>query len=143
MEVINLPFNKFIGLEKSDQPEVGLLQLDDRPQYGNHLGTVHAAAQFALAEACSGEYLLVHFGELAAGYVPLVRRVEVKYKKPATGKIYAQAQVADEQSQNFLADLQTRGRAVITVAVNVLNSDRAVTMSATFEWFVQKMTEHS
>lgn len=141
MDITQIPFNHYIGLKRSTQPELGELELDDAPQYHNHLATVHAAAQFAIAEACSGEYLLKRFGELADGHVPVVRRAEVKYRKPANGRLIAKAQVSPEQEQAFVAELARRGRALINIDVQVLDASRSLTMSAVFEWYVQKMPE--
>lgn len=83
MDVTKLPFNEFIGLKLSDEPNY-LLMLDDRAEYLNHLNTVHAGALFTLAEATSGHYLLGQFNELP-DIVPVVRKVEIKYRKPAIG----------------------------------------------------------
>jgi len=55
MKTIEIPFNKFVGISRSESQENGLLELKDDENLKNHLGTVHASAQFALAEACSGE----------------------------------------------------------------------------------------
>jgi hypothetical protein len=59
--VTELPFNNFLGIHPANET-AHLLQLPSDNQYLNHLGTVHAAAQLALAEASSGEFLLGHFG---------------------------------------------------------------------------------
>jgi acyl-coenzyme A thioesterase PaaI-like protein len=141
MDVTELPFNRLVGIKKSDLPEPGILELDDLPQYKNHLNTVHASAQFALAEACGGEFLSRRFGELAGEYVPVLRRAEIKYKKPASGKMYAKARAAEEEIQNFLAELKAKRRALITVEVSVMDYDWATTMSASLEWFVQQVGE--
>jgi len=64
--------------------------LDNRPEYRNHLNTVHASALFALAEASSGYFLLNEFSELT-DIIPVVRKVETKYKKPATCIVFSKA----------------------------------------------------
>lgn len=139
MDVIEVPFNRFIGMERVAIADEVLLKLSDSPHYKNHLGTVHAGAQFSLAEACSGEFLLAHFQEEASSYLPVVRRVEIKYRKPATGEIYAKAQVSDDQFQKFLDTLHAKNRALLLIDVDVLDSNNVVTMSASIEWFVQKL----
>ena len=50
MDVTKIPFNALIGLAHSDEPKY-LLMLPVDEKYTNHLGTVHAGALFALAEA--------------------------------------------------------------------------------------------
>lgn len=141
MDITELPFNQFLGIKKSNLAEAGILELNDLPRYKNHLNTVHASAQFALAEACGGEFLLRRFKELATDYVSMLRRAEIKFTKPATGKIYAKATAAEEEIQKFLTELKTKHHAVISVNVAVMDYDWATTMSATFEWVVQQVGE--
>ena len=62
MNVLDLPFNKILLIKKSDVPDT-ILMLEDRVKYQNHLGTIHASAQYALAEASSGEILERNFGD--------------------------------------------------------------------------------
>ena len=73
MDVTKLPFNHLIGIELGDPGSDFLISLPDDVKYTNHLGTVHASALFAVAEAASGLFLLRHFGA-DAGLVPGVRR---------------------------------------------------------------------
>ena len=44
MDVTGIPFNRFLGLRAGEAS----LTLPSGPDYLNHLGTVHAAAQYAL-----------------------------------------------------------------------------------------------
>jgi hypothetical protein len=55
--VTELPFNNLLRIHPAGDA-AHLLQLPSGDEYLNHLGTVHAAAQLALAEASSGEFLL-------------------------------------------------------------------------------------
>ena len=89
MNVLNLPFNKILLIKKSVVPDT-LFMLEDRVNYQNHIGTVHASAQYALAEASSGETLERNFGDWNGAYFPVVRRVEVKYKNPAKGRLFSE-----------------------------------------------------
>ena len=51
MNVADVPFNRFLGLRLNGS----VLALPADPKYQNHLGGVHASAQFSLAEAASGQ----------------------------------------------------------------------------------------
>jgi len=64
MDVTALPFNRFLGLEKGASKSGLLVSLPASAQYTNHLGTVHASALLAVAEAGSAEFLLQHFHEV-------------------------------------------------------------------------------
>jgi acyl-coenzyme A thioesterase PaaI-like protein len=136
MDITNLPFNAFIGVERA-QSKDALLLLPSNPRYFNHLGTVHASAQLALAEASSGEFLLRHFGS-AAGVVPVVRRMDAKFRKPANGSVTSTASAAPESLAQLDAELSSKGRALIPIFVELHDESGAHTLSATFEWFFQR-----
>lgn len=143
MDVTKIPFNKFLGIARCRESDSGLLALPESEEYANHLRTVHASAQFALGEATSGEYLLQRFGELVKHetLVPIVRRAEIKFKKPARGEIRASAQITDDIAAQTVASIEKKGRAIIPVRVEIVDCDGNSTMTATFEWFVQKVEE--
>lgn len=44
MDVLQLPFNRLIGLELANPDSGFLVCLPDKLQYTNHLGTVHGSA---------------------------------------------------------------------------------------------------
>lgn len=135
--VTELPFNRLIGLQSAATPEK-LLQLPEGEQYGNHLGTVHASALLALAEASSGEYLLRHFGS-SDGVVPVVRRLEAKFRKPAHGAVTSTAHAEPEALTQLNADLAAKGRALIPILVELHDASGAHALSATVEWFIQRL----
>lgn len=137
MNVADIPFNRFLGLRSVNS----VLMLPADAKYDNHIGTVHASAQFALAEAASGQWLLDTFGGEAANYLAVVRRVEVKYRRPATGGLSAKTEVAAGEAERFRDTLARRGRAAIEVRVQVGGADNDVTLEATFEWFAQRTGE--
>lgn len=136
MDVTKLPFNEFIGLKLSDEPNY-LLMLDDRAEYLNHLNTVHAGALFTLAEATSGHYLLGQFDELP-DIVPVVRKVEIKYRKPAIGAVYSNAAFLNTGKSEVLESLAQKGRVLLEVEVSLYDRNGTPVMQAVFEWFVTK-----
>ena len=139
MNTIEIPFNKFIGIRRSESHEKALLELHANENMKNHLGTVHASAQFALAEACSGEYLLNKFKDYERNFVPVVRRIETKFKNPAEGTIYAKASLDPDIENSVIEKLEKKGRVLIPVQVEVFNSENKTTMTAKIDWFIQKI----
>lgn len=135
MEVTKLPFNKFIGLQKGKGDY--LISLPAGEQYTNHLGTVHAGALFAVAEAASGEYLLGALGS-AEGYIPVVRNAEIKFRKPAKGSVSAKASVNGQEIERIKEELPQKGRALIKVNVEVVDELETAALTAVFEWFIAK-----
>ena len=136
VSVTELPFNTFLGIQAaSDSPHV--LELPSGKQYLNHLGTVHASAQLALAEAASGEFLLTHFRTID-GIIPVVRRMEAKFRKPANGRITSTATGTPEALVQLHQELAAKGRAIVPISVDIHDESGAHTLSATFEWFIQR-----
>ncbi len=131
-----LPFNSFLGLQPTTD-EGRVLRLPGGGQFLNHLGTVHASALLALAEASSGEFLLRHFGS-SGGVVPVVRRLEAKFRKPATGAIQSTAAATAEALAQLDANLAGKGRALIPVTVELYDEAGTHALSATVEWFITR-----
>ena len=131
--VTELPFNRFLGLEAVESPK--LLRLPAGDQYLNHLRTVHASAQLALAEASSGEFLLRVLGP-SAGFVPVVRRMEAKFRKAAHGAVTSTVTTPEAALLALQAELAEKRRAFISIAVELHDSTSAHTLSASVEWFI-------
>lgn len=118
MDITQLPFNQFIGIDRS-QRDGFVLSLPAGDRYTNHLGTVDASAFMALAEAASGEVLLIAIGHWADSIVPVVRRFECKFRKPASGSIAAPAAVQDATRDQLLAEITTKRWGSIDIIVDL------------------------
>lgn len=140
MQITNLPFNQLIQLEYADK-EPYLLKLSANAIYTNHLNTVHAAALFALAEATSGQFLLLQFPAYGNNLIPVVRKVDVKYKKPAIGAVYSKAHLLETDVAAISEQLQTKNRASFKLHVSVFDSSDVLVFEGTFEWFVSVIGE--
>src|SRR5574340_502117 len=140
MDVTQIPFNRFLKILKCEPSDEGLLMLRESECYANHLNTVHASAQFALGEAASGEYLLERFKDIPDKelLIPVVRNAEVKFKKPGKGAIKASAKITEDLVNQAIASIEKKGRALIPVSVSISDSAGNITMTATYEWYVQK-----
>ena len=136
MNVLKIPFVEKAGITKTAD---GQLELVFREDIQNHLNTIHASAQFTLAETASGEVLQQQFPELVGKVVPVLRDSEMKFKKPALQNIYAQASISDESRSKFSEQFSKKGRASITVHVDIKDVEGTVTSIATFNWFVQSL----
>jgi len=138
MDVTQIPFAKHIGIEKKDE---GTLKLAPTQIVQNHIQSIHASAQFALAETQTGLYLQLSFPELVGKVVGVLRGSTVKYKNPATTSIYAVASIDEEMKEKFLSQFERKGRASIVVDVEVLDVENVLIMQGEFSWFVQKLED--
>jgi acyl-coenzyme A thioesterase PaaI-like protein len=135
IEITALPFNRLVGLERS-AIEGAVLALPADEKYTNHLGTVHASALLALAEATSGECLIVGLGDLGSGVLPVVRRIEAKFRKPARGAVHSRLGEMGNSMRQLREALSAKGRALISVPVDVFDASGAHALAASVEWFV-------
>lgn len=138
MNIATLPFNQLIGLQLASPDSAFETSLPEGVQYTNHLGTVHASAMLAVAEAGSGAFLAQHFAG-QSGLIPVVRRLEAKFRKPGRGQISARCVVASETLVHWGRELGVRGRFSALIPVEVVDATGAVVMSATVEWFISNV----
>jgi len=136
MEITQIPFAKHIGIKKVDET---MLMLEPTPNVQNHIQSIHASAQFALAETQSGLCLQNTFPKLEGKVMALLRSSTVKYKSPATMTLYAYAHIDELDKEKFELLLEKKGRAIISIDVELKDSDDSVTMIGTFIWFAQKI----
>jgi len=133
---MNVPLVSHLGIERRDEKT---LKLVCHSNVQNHIGTIHAAAQFALAEIQSGDYLSGLFPQHKGKFLPLLRSSTVKYRNPASSEIYAEAIAKEADLEKFEAQFLKKGRATISVALKVMDSEGVVTMEGEFNWFVQRV----
>ena len=135
MNLHDIPFARLLALEPGEQDDA-ILALPDAPQYLNHLGTVAAAAQFSLAEFTSGQWLLNTYPEWADRVVPMLRRSEVRFRKPAQGRLRASVPISPAARPDLAHELETRRRALISVPVQVHDDQGLLVMEGRYEWFL-------
>ena len=125
-----IPFSKTVGIEK------GLLKNVTKVQ--NHLGSIHAGAQFTFAESASGKYLSSLFPDMQDKIIPLLRESSIKYKKQALSTLRSEVQVDKEDLEKFRVRFESKGRATIVAHVSVFDEEGDITCVGSFKWFVQK-----
>jgi acyl-coenzyme A thioesterase PaaI-like protein len=135
MKATDIPFAKHTGInERGDE-----LSLDFKSDVLNHIETIHASAQFTLAETQSGMHLQRLFSELEGKVVAVLRDAQVKYKKPAQAKIIAYASADKEAIEKFKSQFDKKGRGSLVVEVQIKDINDVLTCQATFSWFVQAL----
>ena len=135
MKATDIPFVKHIGIKENENE----LSLDFKNDVLNHIQTIHASAQFTLAETQSGIYLQSLFPELEGKVLPLLRDAQIKYKKPAQEKIIAFASVNEEAISKFKLQFDKKGRSTLQIEVEIKDINDVLTCQATFTWFVQAL----
>lgn len=135
MDLNTIPLVKHLGLEIPQQGQ--RLDLPFSNAMLNHVGTVHAGAQFTLAETASARHLLGLFPELVDRVVPLLRSATIKYRRPVTGNLHTLPVVEEDAIEGFRSQFDRKGRGLITVTVKLLNEADELVAEAHYDWFVQ------
>jgi hypothetical protein len=73
--------------------------------------------------------------------VPVVRRLEAKFRKPANGVTTSAATVTDGALDELRAALAGKGRGLISVNVELHDESGAHALSATIEWFITRIVQ--
>ena len=135
MEILDIKFNNFLGIEKSGNHKY-IYKIQNKPDYLNHLETIHASVEYAVCEATSGYILQTSFPEFADTVVPILRRSAIKYSKPAMTGIFSTGHIDEIRKEKFINDLRTKGRALIEVNIELYDIEDKRILTAEFEWFV-------
>lgn len=93
----------------------------------NHFGVVYAGSLFSLAEMLGGVLALASF--TVDGCVPLVRRVEIDFRRPARTDVHATATMTDDDIARVEAEARRHGRGDYALAVDVTDSAGEVVAS--------------
>jgi uncharacterized protein (TIGR00369 family) len=133
-----MPYNAMLGvriLEMDGGRAVGALEA--RPEVGNHVGTMHAGAQFSLVEAASGAAVSSAFLDLLGRATPLAQGAELTYRRPARGDVVAEAVMSPEEIARVRADLEAQGRSRFDVRVTVTDAQGTLATEATMRWYIR------
>lgn len=99
----------------------------DREALHNHVGTFHAAALSLLAETASG--LVVALNVEDPG-VPILRSMDVAFRRLATGRIQAEAALSGDDADR----IRSRPIGKVDVNVQVTTADGESPIAATMHW---------
>ena len=135
IKATDIPFVNHIGIKDENNE----LSLDFKENVLNHIKTIHASAQFTLAETQSGLHLQKLFPELEGKVIPVLRDAQIKYKKPAQEKIIAFSSSDEEAIEKFKTQFGKKGRGSLQINVEVKDVNDVLTSQATFTWFVQAL----
>jgi acyl-coenzyme A thioesterase PaaI-like protein len=135
-----VPFNRVLDLQfVAVEPELAEVVLAEAPERLNHVGTIHAAAQFGLGEAASGAMVMGAFADLQGqGYVQLAASAQIAYRKPSKGDLRGVATLSTAEQARVRADVETNGKARFSVPVQLLDAQGVVTTEITVEWALIK-----
>ncbi|MGH2879827.1 MAG: DUF4442 domain-containing protein [Solirubrobacteraceae bacterium] len=132
-----IPFNVHLGLETTAvASDSGSVRLPDDEKLRNHVGSQHAGALFAAAEAASGAAFVGAFLDIMGEITPLAESAQISYKKLAKGEITATARFG-EDADALKAKLREDGRIRFPVQVELTDTAGNVVAEMTVDWYVR------
>jgi len=134
----DLAYNRALGIRDAPAGAGHLLELPFSPLVRNHVQTVHAAAQFSLAEAASAECLQRHFGQALGDALAVMRASEVKYRKPAASDLLAFGAPDSDTLSGLVEQVTRRGRGSAVILIDLKDRSGTLTFHGKFEWFVSR-----
>ena len=131
-----VPFAQHVGAHVSavsaESAEATLPAAQERL---NHVGTVHAVAQFGLGEVASGGLVLAAFTELMAeGYAPIAASASIKYLKAGRGDLRAVSRFTLAEQEAARAQISEAGKARFTIPVQLFDSANQLITEMSVEW---------
>lgn len=75
----------------------------------NHIGSMYAGALFTLAEIPGGALFLTSFD--ARQFYPIIKEMNLRFRRPATGDIVVEARLSAEEVQRLENEAQANGKA--------------------------------
>jgi acyl-coenzyme A thioesterase PaaI-like protein len=91
---------------------------------GNHFGTMYAGVLFTVAEVLGGVMAAVTFD--VARFFPLVKSVEIDFKRPATSDVIAEARLDDATIAAATAAADADGRGPYELHATVTDAQGTV-----------------
>jgi acyl-coenzyme A thioesterase PaaI-like protein len=132
----NQRFDMKLGLIQENELE---LILCEHAEYKNHVGTVHAGAQFSLADAASGAMVANAFLDLfSLGITPLVSQSTANYKKAAYGNLHAKATIERAEQERVRQEIQTANKSHVVVQIILSDEQEAIVSEMSFKWVFLK-----
>jgi len=91
----------------------------------NHFGAMYAGSLYTAAEVLGGAIPRVSFdldGELA-GFVPLLKSTEIRYLRPALGRVRARASLAEGELERLPREALANGKVEFTLDAEILDDE--------------------
>jgi thioesterase domain-containing protein len=111
--------------------KMGVKALEVRPGFaattvpiegnGNHFGVMYAGVLFTVAEILGGAIPIATFDN--SKYYPLVKDLQIFFRKPAKTDVRAQASLSDAEITRIAADAEANGKADFTLEATVTDAD--------------------
>jgi uncharacterized protein (TIGR00369 family) len=120
-----IPFAAKAGVQcESYAPGRVVLSLALTDSNRNHVGTMHAAGLFTVAETAGAAACATH--PKLEGLRLLARAVTIRFRRPSTGGVSAHAEITDEMASAVETSIAAKGKADLDVPIQVYDGHGAL-----------------
>ncbi|HUQ00690.1 MAG TPA: PaaI family thioesterase [Aeromicrobium sp.] len=104
----------------------------------NHFGVIYAGCLFTVAEMLGG---VIGFNDLAMdGYVPLVKRLDITFSRPATTTVTASTSLSAEEIERVRAEAEADGKSDFKLVCDVVDENGVVVASTHGDYQLRRMS---
>jgi thioesterase domain-containing protein len=90
----------------------------------NHIGSMYAGALFTLAEIPGGALFLTSFD--SAHFFPIIKEMHLRFRRPATGDIWVEASLANEEIERLQKQATEEGKAEYVLELQLIDDSGEV-----------------
>jgi thioesterase domain-containing protein len=125
-----------MGLKVVDMNEHHVQLLMPLEKNINHVGTMYAGSLFTLGEIMGGAIFVASFD--MNKYFPIVKEVQIRYRRPATTDITVETSFSEDQIKNIVAVLEEKGKSDVPLELNLIDAHGEIVSIMTGTWQVRK-----
>jgi thioesterase domain-containing protein len=125
-----------MGLKVVDMKERYVKLLMPLTKNINHIGTMYAGSLFTLGEIMGGAIFVASMD--INKYFPLVKEVQIRYRRPATTDITVETSFSEDQIKNIVSVLNEKGKSDVPLELNLIDAHGEVVAIVTGRWQVRK-----
>ena len=131
-----VPFANHVGVELVEIGDgTATARLAQRAEVENHIGSMHAAAMFALGEAASGAALAGALAPVILTMRPVAATSQIAFKKVAKGTLTAHAKTSADGA-SLMSTITQEGKVAFDVTVDVKDAQGDTVVEMTVNWYV-------
>ena len=94
----------------------------------NHIGSMYAGALFTLAEIPGGALFLTSFD--AQRFYPIIKEMNLRFRRPATGDIRVEARLSAEEIQQLQKQATEQGKAEYVLQLQLTDESGEVVVES-------------
>jgi uncharacterized protein DUF4442 len=105
----------------------------------NHIGTIYAGPLFILGEVVGGAIFFAAFDY--EKYYPIVKEINIKFKKPGTTDITVETQMSPEQIAEIETKAAKEGKADFTLDLELKDSNEKIVSVISGVWQIRSIAK--